>query len=304
MQNAETVLSVIRERGNPGKPLEDIYRQLFNRDLYLSAYANLYDNKGALTPGTTEETVDGMSQAKIEALIDAVRHERFRWTPVRRTYIPKKNGKQRPLGLPTWSDKLLQEVMRQLLEAYYEPQFSDASHGFRPDRGCHTALSRIQFIAKGTKWFIEGDISQCFDKLDHSVLLSILKENIHDNRFLRLVEQLLTAGYLEDWKWNATYSGAPQGGVLSPLLSNIYLDRLDRFVETVLIPEYTRGESRQRSAAYRHLAYLGSQARKKGQRAQAKELRKRMRQLPSGDPDDPTYRRLWYVRYADDVRRR
>jgi len=156
MRNANTVLSVIRDRGQRGLPLEDIYRQLFNRDLYLRAYAKLYANSGAMTPGTTPETVDGMSLAKIDAVIEALRFERYRWTPVRRTYLPKPNGKQRPLGIPVWSDKLLQEVVRLILEAYYEPQFSDRSHGFRPNRGCHTALAEVKRTWTGTTWFIEG----------------------------------------------------------------------------------------------------------------------------------------------------
>jgi retron-type reverse transcriptase len=214
MRDADTVLGVIQERGKRGLPLEDIYRQLYNPSLYLRAYARLYVNEGAMTPGTTKETVDGMSLAKIEAIIDALRHERYRWTPVRRTYIPKKRGKKlRPLGMPSWSDKLLQEVIRLMLEAYYEPQFSPHSHGFRPERGCHTALQEIQQTWQGTKWFLEGDITGCFDNLSHEILLSILREKLHDQRFLRLIENLLKAGYLEQWRYHATLSGCPQGGV-------------------------------------------------------------------------------------------
>jgi retron-type reverse transcriptase len=216
MQNAETVLGVLRERGGRGLPLNELYRQLFNPQLYLLAYGRLYSNHGAMTPGADGETVDGMSLAKIGRIIDALRHERYRFTPVRRVYIPKKNGKKRPLGLPSWSGKLVGEVMRLLLEAYYEPQFSDRSHGFRPGRGCHTALSEVAASWTGTTWFVEGDIAQCFDRLDHSVMLGILGEKIHDNRFLRLVRNMLQAGYLEDWMWNATLSGAPQGGVTTP----------------------------------------------------------------------------------------
>jgi retron-type reverse transcriptase len=163
MRSAETVLAIIRERGTRGLPLEDIYRHLYNPTLYLHAYAKLYPNKGAMTRGATLETVDGMSMQKIERLIDDLRHERYRWTAVRRVYIPKKTGKVRPLGLPSWTDKLLQEVMRSLLEAYYEPQMSDHSHGFRPNRGCHSALREVQANWTGTRWFIEGDIAKYFD---------------------------------------------------------------------------------------------------------------------------------------------
>jgi hypothetical protein len=162
MRNAETVLNVIRERGRRGLPLERLYRQLYNPELFLLAYGRIYANKGAMTPGVTGETADGMSLDKIEAIIDALRHERYRWRPVKRIYIPKKTGKKRPLGLPTWSDKIVGEVVRMLLEAYYEPTFSDRSYGFRPGRGCHTALSEVVEVWKGTHWFIEGDISDCF----------------------------------------------------------------------------------------------------------------------------------------------
>lgn len=299
MQSAKTVLGV-RERGRRGLPCNELFRQLFNPQLYLMAYGRIYANHGAMTPGVTSETVDGMSQRKIDRIIEAMRHERYRFRPVRRVYIPKKNGKTRPLGLPTWSDKLVGEVVRLLLEAYYEPTFSDRSHGFRPRRGCHTALREVDHTWTGTSWFIEGDIADCFGSLDHEVLLSILGEKIHDQRFLRLVRNMLTAGYLEDWKWGATLSGAPQGGVASPILSNIYLHKLDEFVETVLIPEYTRGKRRARNPAYLELQNLLAKARRRGDRVQARALRQRMVSLPSADPDDPAYRRLRYIRYADD----
>ena len=300
MQNAETVLGVLRERGRRGLPCDELYRQLFNPQLYLLAYGRIYANHGAMTPGVTPETVDGMSQAKIGRIIDALRHERYRFRPARRVHIPKKNRKTRPLGLPTWSDKLVGEVVRLLLEAYYEPTFSDRSHGFRPGRGCHTALREIAHTWTGTAWFIEGDIADCFGSLDHDLMIETLSEKIHDNRFLRLVRNMLTAGCLEDWTWGATLSGAPQGGVASPVLSSIYLHRLDQFVETVLIPEYTRGGRRARNPAYLDLQNQLAIARRRGDRTQARTLRRRMASLPSADPGDPGYRRLRYCRYADD----
>ena len=229
MQNAETVLNVIRERGERGLPLENIYRLLYNRNLYLRAYGRISSNQGATTKGVTAETMDGMSLAKIDRIIEALRYERLRWTPVRRVNIPKPNGKTRALGIPTGPDKLLQEVIRMILEAYYEPQFSDRSHGFRPGRGCHTALSNVTTHWTGVRWFVEGDIKGCFDNIDHDVLLSVLEEKLHDNRFLRLLKYLLKAGYVEDWKYGRTLSGTPQGGIVSPILANVYLDRLDKF---------------------------------------------------------------------------
>jgi group II intron reverse transcriptase/maturase len=300
LQNAETVLGVLRERGRRGLPVTELYRQMFNPHLYLMAYGRIYSNDGAMTPGATQETVDGMSLGKIERIVEAMRHERYRFTPVRRVFIPKKNGKLRPLGLPTWSDKLVGEVVRLLLEAYYEPQFSDRSHGFRPGRGCHTALREVSDTWKGTTWFIEGDISDCFGSFDHNTMIGILAEKIHDNRFLRLIRNMLTAGYLEDWTWGATLSGTPQGGVASPILSSIYLHKLDIFVETVLIPEYTRGARRYPYLRYEQVKAALRQARSRGDRATARALQQQLRQLPSGDPHDPGYRRLTYIRYADD----
>jgi len=300
MRTAETILAIIRVYGTRGLPLERVYPLLYNPNLYLRAYARLYPNKGAMTKGSTDETVDGMSLVKIDKLIDDVRYERHRWTPVRRVHIPKPNGKMRPLGLPTWSDKLLQEVMRSILEAYYDAQFSEHSHGFRPKHGCHTALQEIQQTWKGTRWFIEGDIAKYFDTINHEKLLEILSENIRDERFLRLIRELLAAGYMEDWKFKLTLSGAPQGGVISPLLSNIYLNKFDHWVEETLIPAYTRGTKRRDNPAYNRICSRLYRLRRNGQMKEAKKLLQQRRKLPSIDPNDEGYRRLHYTRYADD----
>jgi len=299
MQEAEVVLNVLRERGRKGLPLTQLYRQLFNKDLYLLAYGKIYSNKGAMTPGVSEETADGMSEGKIDQITELMRYERYRFSPARRIYIPKKNGKLRPLGLPSWSDKLVGEVVRLILEAYYEPQFSGRSHGFRRKRGCHTALREIESTWTGTAWFVEGDISDCFGSLDHEVMLSILAEKIQDQRFLRLMRNMLKAGYLEDWEYHDTLSGCPQGGVVSPILSNIYLHKLDEYVERELIPQYTRGERRKRNPEYVRAEWRNRSARQRGDRAEAREQRRIMRALPSTDPMDPGYRRLSYTRYAD-----
>jgi group II intron reverse transcriptase/maturase len=301
MQSAEVVLGVLRERGRRGLPCEELYRQMFNPHLYLLAYGRIYANKGAMTPGATPETVDGMSLRKIDRIIEAMRHERHRFRPVRRVHIPKKNGRTRPLGMPTWSDKLVGEVVRLLLAAYYEPTFSARSHGFRPGRGCHTALTEVAHTWQGTTWFVEGDVADCFGSFDHDVLVGILSEKIHDNRFLRLLGNMLNAGYLEDWRWGATLSGVPPGGIASPVLSNIYLHKLDEFVEKTLVPEYTRGRLRAKNPEYRAVEREIVKARRKGDRAEVRALYRRLHSLPSQDPRDPGYRRLRYCRYADDT---
>ena len=299
MRTAKTILTVIHERGKQDKPLERVYKLLFNRELYLIAYAKLYPNNGAMTKGVTEETIDGMSIQKIDRIIEQLRRETYYWRPARREYIPKKNGKHRPLGIPVWSDKLLQEVIRMILEAYYEPQFSEHSHGFRPKRGCHTALQEIQ-TWKGTRWFIEGDISSYFDTIDHDVLITMLSRQIQDGRFIRLIKNMLEAGYLDDWKFHKTISGTPQGGVISPLLANIYLHQFDKWVGEELIPQYTRGKKQKANSAYNRLSRRIKCYQDKGDYKKAHQLIVERRNLPSVDTYDTTYRRLRYVRYADD----
>ena len=300
MRKADTILALVQERGKKGLPVERVYRLLFNQDLYLKAYGKIYRNKGAMTHGVTEETPDGMSLERIDFIIEALRYERFQWLPMRRVYIPKRNGKKRPLGLPEWSSKLVQEVIRLILETYYEPRFSEHSHGFRPGRGCHTALREIYYTWPGTVWFIEGDISKCFDNLNHEILLEELREHFHDERFIRLIEGLLQAGYMEDWTYNETLSGTPQGGIVSPILANILMDKLDKFVETTLIPQYTRGTKRQKNQEYETLLQRSRRQVQRGNLEEAKTLRNQAQAMPSRDTQDPSFRRLRYVRYADD----
>jgi retron-type reverse transcriptase len=216
MQTAEVVLGVLRERGRKGLPCTQLYRQMFNRELYLAAYGKIYSNQGAMTPGVGRETADGMSEEKIDQIIEAMRHERHRFAPARRVHIPKKNGKLRPLGMPTWSDKLVGEVVRLLLEAYYEPGFSGFSHGFRRSRGCHTALREINNTWTGTVWFVEGDISDCFDEIDHTALMARLRVRVKDKRICGLVRAFLKSGIFTDLgDREESLSGTPQGGLCS-----------------------------------------------------------------------------------------
>src|SRR5467141_4621818 len=222
-----------------------------------------------------------------------------RWK-ISRQYIDKPKGGKRPLGMPDWSPKVVQDIVRSILEAYYEPQCSEHSHGFRPRRGCQSALTKIHNTWNGTKWFIEGDIKGCFENIDHHLLMNILRKNIHDNRFLRLIEGALKAGYCEEWTYHPSLSGTPQGGIVSPILSTIYLDQLDRFVETTLMPDYTKGDKRERNPAYGQVANQLQTARRQGDLERVRALQKELRKHPSKTQDDPGYRRLRYIRYADD----
>lgn len=300
MLTAQVYLELVKNRSERGLELERVYHNLKNPDLFLMAYGKLYANKGAMTPGTeTNDSIDGMSMKRIEKIIQSLDNGTFRWKPAKRIYIPKANGKLRPLGIPSWTDKLVQETMRLILEAYYEPKFSIHSHGFRPDKGCHTALQEIVKTGKGTTWFIEGDIKGCFDNIDHEILLEIIGWNIKDAKFLKLLREMLKAGYVEDWKYRDTHSGTPQGGVISPLLSNIFLNELDKFVERELLPQYNRGDRKPENPDYRRIKKQAYTAREKGQTELAEELDKIQRTINSS-VSTPEYRRLRYVRYADD----
>lgn len=281
-------------------------------DLWLQAYANIYANKGAGTKGVDDTTQDGFSDERVNNLIKLLKEGRYYPKPSKRIFIPKANGKLRPLSIPSGDDKLVQEVVRMILEAIYEPIFSDNSHGFRPDHSCHTALDGINKYWTGSVWFIEFDVKGCFDNIAHRTLVKILEKKIDDVKFLQIIRRMLSAGYMEDWKFHRTYSGAPQGSIVSPILANIYLHELDEFVSCL---DYQRGKKRSQTSAYRHIVYQKNRLRKQikgmvseGANAQSidsahkelDELGKVQRSIPRNDPVDPDFRRLWYCRYADD----
>lgn len=298
---AEKYLRVINDRGRRQLPLERVYRNMRREGLFLQAYANLYGNQGALTVGTdAKDTVQSMSQQRIKDILQQLENGTYTWKPTRRVYIPKHNGQLRPLSVPNWSDKLVQEVMRMILEAYYEPRFKEQSHGFRPHRGCLTALETIRKQWTGVKWFIEGDISGCFENISQEKVLELLGRSIHDNRFLKLVKDMLQVGYLDEWQYHQTYSGTPQGGVVSPLLANIVLHELDCYIVDTLIPEYTSGKKRVKNHEYDRIAEKKYYAKQQEDWQRYSELGKQLRHIARYDPDDPHYRRLRYIRYADD----
>ena len=284
-----------------------LFRYMLRPDIYFIAYQHLYSNNGAGTKGVDNDTADGFGEKSIATIIEALKTETYRPKPVRRTYIQKSNGKMRPLGLPTFTDKLVQEVMRMILEAVYEPTFSRFSHGFRPGRSCHTALAQIKHEFVGASWFIEGDIKGCFDNIDHTVLIQIIGKKIKDVRFINLIRLFLKAGYMEDWKYHGTYSGCPQGGISSPILANIYLNELDSFVEKLkasfdvrtpykTTPEYHTIE-RKRINIKNKINRREFGAERDLLIAEYKELSAELYKTPARLCDD---KKIKYVRYADD----
>ena len=233
MRSPQAVLETLRKHAQETQyQYERLYRNLYNPQFYLLAYQNLYANKGSMTPGADGKTISGMGMKRIEDLVKKIRDRSYQPHPARRQYIPKKSGNGlRPLGIPSADDKLVQEAVRIILESIYEPNFKQTSHGFRPNRSCHTALAQIQRTFTGVSWFVEGDIKGCFDNIDHHILIGILKRRIKDEAFIDLIWKLLRAGYLEDWMKHQTYSGTPQGSGVSPLLANIYMNEQDQEME-------------------------------------------------------------------------
>lgn len=311
MEKSERVLKALSDHSQSSDyKYERLYRYLFSEEMFAVAYQRIYAKQGNMTPGTDGKTIDEMSLERIERLIVSLKDESYQPHPARRVYIPKKNGKKRPLGIPSFEDKLVQEVVRLLLEAIYEGHFEGTSHGFRPHRSCHTALGMIQKSFAGAKWFIEGDIKGFFDNIDHNVLISILRERISDERFLRLIRKFLNAGYLEDWKYNKTYSGTPQGGIISPMLANIYLDKFDKYIKEYAA-KFRKGDRRSINPEYWRLNNKKNWLKKKLQKTSDEQIRKsylyeiaqlskQMLSTPHKDAMDADFRRMQYVRYADD----
>ena len=311
MRNPENVLNSLQKHSeNPEYKYERIYRNLFNREMFLQAYQNIYSSQGNMTEGTDGKTIDAMSIERIDRLIASLKDESYKPFPSRRVYIPKKNGKKRPLGIPSVDDKLVQETVRMILSAIYENSFEDVSHGFRPSKSCHTALRQIQNRFVRCKWFVEGDIKGFFDNIDHDIMIAILSKRINDDRFLRLIRKFLNAGYMEANQMHSTYSGTPQGGIISPILANIYLDQLDKFMLEYK-KDFDTGAKRKENKEYQKLAWKRHGLSVKADKctdeterteilAQINELDIQKRRIPCKNPMDSSFKRLQYVRYADD----
>ncbi len=222
-------LEAIEEASRKGKKVQDLFKIMRTHEsLWLQAYANIYANKGATTPGINKNTLDGFSDERVKNIIHLLEEDKYQFSPSKRVYIPKAYGKLRPLGIPSGDDKLIQEVVKMLLESIYEPVFVNDSHGFRPRRSCHTALQEVRNTWDGVKWILEIDIEGFFDNIDHTIMIKLLEQKIDDWRFIKIIRHMLKAGYMEDWRYQQTYSGTPQGGIVSPILANIYLHMRER----------------------------------------------------------------------------
>lgn len=314
MRNPDVVLNNLASKSsNKEYKYDRVYRNFYNIEFFLTAYANIQAKEGNMTPGTDGKTIDSMSVKRIEKIIEGLKNQTYKPNPVKRVYIPKSNGKKRPLGIPSFDDKLVQEVARMILESIYEGSFSTQSHAFRPNKSCHTALVQIKETCNGVKWWVEGDIKGFFDNIDHHILVNLLRKRIGDEKFINLIWKFLRAGYLENWKYNNTFSGTPQGSIISPILSNIYLDEFDNFMMKYK-DNFDKGKTRKRNTEYRKyeskirrikLKYKDSwndlsEIEKVSILAEIKQYKTQMLDLPARDPMDSNYRRLQYVRYADD----
>lgn len=304
MQKPNILLAILSKMATkPELKFDNLFSKLYNVELWLVAYQQLAPKPGNMTPGTDGKTVDGTGLRLIEQTILELKTASYKPKPVRRIYLSKPDGRLRPIGIPCFRDKLLQTIVKLILESIYEPVFSPYSHGFRPGRSCHTALAEIKQM-NGVRYWVEGDIRSFFDQLGHQKHLQILSKRISDARFLHLIEQFLKAGYVEAHKYHKTYSGTPQGGCLSPVLSNVYLNELDQAVEAK-ISEFNCGKKRQANPAYNRISRAVSYARKRarisGDWARYKTLQKQMLATQPQDPQDPAFRRMYYCRYADDT---
>jgi len=315
MRNPTDVLNSLSDKSkDPTYRFERLYRNLYNPEFYKLAHKNIYPNKGSMTPGVDGTTMDGMGPKRIENLIASLKNRTYRPTPARRTYIAKKSSatKKRPLGIPSGDDKLVQEVIRMLLESIYEPNFSESSHGFRPQKSCHTALLKIQNTFTGAKWFVEGDIQACFDSFDHHVLIQLLRKRIEDEAFISLMWSFLKAGYMEQWQYHRTHTGTPQGSGMSPILANIYLSELDNYMASYKArfdkPQRTTNRAysslrwkihetkRKNSLVWETL----DETEKKTRTVALRKMKAQQRATPARPVREESFKGLQYVRYADD----
>jgi group II intron reverse transcriptase/maturase len=239
MKLEERLMTLSKLNANTEFENKQLYRMLYSRDFFIYAYEKLKINKGAMTSGISPKSnVDGMSIHIIDQLIAKLRDESYQPKPARRVYIPKANGKSRPLGIPCFEDKLVQKCVEVILTCIYngdhQPSFSEHSYGFRPNLGCHNALKYMNTAFNGCIWIIKADVKAFFDEVDHQLLVKFLRQRITDERFIRLIWKFLKCGFIEDGVLHKSKKGTPQGGNLSPMLANVYLHEFDMFMENLM----------------------------------------------------------------------
>ena len=314
MRNPSHVLaSLEKNANNPNYEYRNLYRNLYNPEFYWLAYNKIAKSQGSMTAGTDGRSLDDMSVERINKLIEKIKSQQYNPNPARRVYIEKKNNshKKRPLGIPSTEDKLVQEAVRMILEAIYEPTFAKQSHGFRPKRSCHTALLEISRTFVSARWIIEGDIKGCFDNFHHQTLVDILRRRIKDEKFIQLVWKMLKAGYMEQWEYHNTYSGTPQGSGVSPILANIYMNELDEYLASYAeryshvdehhnpCSEYIKADYQVKAAKKRIKSATDKDERKTAVKALKKAQQKRAT-VHCYPAKDLKYTRLVFNRYADD----
>lgn len=296
---------------NQAKRFQNLWGYL-TTEIWLShAWEEIRRNKGSMTPGVDKLTAEDIDLPRIRRLAERLRNGTYRPTAVRRTYIPKSTGKLRPLGIPSIEDRVAQQGLRMILEPIFEADFLPCSHGFRQGHSPHTALRDVARMYPRVSWVIEGDIVGCFDNIPHDGLLKAVARRIADEKVLSIVSAFLKAGYMENWQYHTTYSGTPQGGIISPLLCNIFLHQLDEHMVSLGANRVqTKKESNlRRSAAYRKVdnaifrarrnlrGNLDRQARRE-LLTMLEKLEKELRHTPMYETRHQT--KLGYVRYADD----
>lgn len=292
---------------NPLWVNEDIFRLVCSPDLAKLSYERIKSKAGNMTAGDDGVTLDRISMQSLTEICESIRNGSYTPRPVRRKYIPKANGKMRPLGIPSPRDKIVQDMVREILEAIYDttesPTFSEHSHGFRPFHSCHTAINEYIKTWQSPKWIIEGDIEGFFDNIDHHVLIGLLRKRIHDERFINLIWKFLRAGVREENRDVVRSDlGTPQGGIISPILANIYLHEFDLWVNG-LQTELTKGKRRKPNPEWRKLIRKKEHLLSKGASLDSEEVKAITRQasnLPTVMVDDPDFCRIYYLRYADD----
>jgi len=276
----------------------DLFNLVCDVDFLTIAYNKLKSKPGQMIPGVNPETLGGMSMDVLVELSNSLKSRTFHFSPGRRIHTPRGSGGTKSLTIAPPRDKLIQECMRMILDAIFEPVFLDCSHGFRPSRGCHTALKSIKAQFQPSVWVIEGDISQCFPNINHHKLMGLIESKILDREFTKLIWMSLKAGYFEFNVYSNNIVDTPQGSIISPILSNIFMHQLDSFIMD-LKSKFDVGSKSRSTPLANSLMYGIREAKKKGDMTHVLKLSKKLHSIEWSQFADPLFKKLTYVRHAD-----